>query len=85
MDILIGKALPQVNHVAHVSHAHGVLLGNSLADGRDEFVEIVVELVHPTLCVALLGSQRVDFGNHADHSGNVAGLWLGARHTAESG
>ena len=84
MHILVGEALPQVNDVAYISHAHSAFLFHRLANGRNQFVETVVQLVYPSLCMTFLGSQRIDFSNDAHHSGNVACLWLSSRHASET-
>ena len=81
---LIGQALPQVHHVAHVGQGNHLLGGDGLPDTRDKLVQTVVELVHPALLVALFGSLGIDFGRDAHHAGYVAGLGLGARHSAQA-
>ena len=81
---LVGETFPQVDHVAHVSHRHRALLLHAALYGRYEFVEIVVQLVHPALVVAFLRSQRVYLSHHAHHAGYVASLRLRARHAAQT-
>ena len=84
IDIFLGKTLPQVHHVAQISHRHGLFPGDGLADGGDEFVEVVVHFVHPSLFIAFHGGLWIDFRHHADHAGDVSGLGLGARHSTKS-
>ena len=43
-----------------------------------------MQFVDPTLVIALAGCQRVDFGGHAHHLGNVASLGLSTAHAAKS-
>ena len=85
VDVLVGQALPEVYDVAHVGHRDDALLADGLADGGNQFVEVVVQLVHPSLVVALAGSQGIDFGRHAHHTGNVASLGLSTAHAAQTG
>ena len=44
-----------------------------------------MQLVDPALLIALLGSLGIDFRRHADHSGDIASLWLSPRHTTQTG
>ena len=81
----IGEALPEVNNVAHVGEGDGVRGGDGLSYAGNEFVELGVKFVHPTLLVALFGRLRVDFGGHGDYACDVACLGLRARHSAEAG
>ena len=80
----VGKTLPEVYHVAHVSHRHRALLHHAALYGRNEFVEIVVQFVHPSLVVALLCRQWVNLCHYAHHAGDVASLRLSARHAAQT-
>ena len=78
MDILISKTLPEVNHIAYVSHAHRVLLSHSFADSRNEFVEIIVEFIDPTLFVTLFSSEWIYFSHDAYHASDVSSFRLSA-------
>ena len=84
VDVLLSQALPEVNHIAYVGHRDDTLLCHSLLDSGNQLVEVLVQLVHPALLVALAGSQGIDFGRHAHHTGNVASLGLSARHAAKT-
>ena len=84
MHSLVGESFPQIHHVAHICHRHGALLVHALSYGWYQLVKVVVQLVYPSLVVALLGCQRIDFSHHAHHTGYVACLGLCARHSAQS-
>ena len=85
MDVFLGQSLPEVYDVSYVGHRHHSLLGNSLADGWNQLVEVGMQLVHPALLIALACRLRIDFGRHAHHTGYVASFRLSSRHTAKSG
>ncbi len=82
--VMLGAIFPKVNHIALVGEGSGDLLGTRLVHLLKQFVEILVNLIHPTLVVALLRGRRVDFGGDGDHTGDVAGLGLCARHAAQT-
>ena len=84
-DVFLGKTFPEVHHIAYISHRHGAAFVHRLAYGRYQFVELVVQLVYPSLLIPFAGSLGVDFSHHAHHAGDVAGFGLGARHATESG
>ena len=84
MHSLVGESFPQVYHIAHVCHRHRTLLVDALSYGWYQFVEVVVQLVYPSLVVAFLGCQRIYLCHHAHHTGYVACLGLCARHAAQS-
>ena len=44
-----------------------------------------MDFVDPSLFVALLDGGGVYFGGYADYAGDVSGLRLRSRHSAESG
>ena len=82
---LVGQPLPEVHHVTHVCKGYHLLVVHRLAYAGDEFVKAVVQFVHPALVVTLPGRQGIDFRRDRDHSGDIAGLRLGAAHSAETG
>ena len=84
-DVLFGQSLPEVDHIAHISHRHHASLADCLSNGGNQLVEAVVQFVDPSLLIAFAGCLRVDLGRDAHHTGDVASLGLSARHTAESG
>ena len=84
-DAFGGEAFPQVHHVAHVGERDHFPALHGPADTRDQFVQAVVEFVHPALFVTLVRGQRVDLRRHAHHAGDVSGLGLGAGHAAQAG
>ena len=76
MDVFLGQSLPEVYDVSYVGHRHHSLLGNSLANGGNQLVEVGMQLVHPALLIALACRLRIDFGRHAHHAGYVASFRL---------
>ncbi len=85
VNVLFGQTLPQVNDVAHVCHRDDAPLADGLAHGRNQFVKVLVQFVHPSLLIAFARSLRIDLCRHAHHTGNVARLRLGTAHAAETG
>ena len=85
LDALLSAVLPEVDDIALVGIALGLLGGDGLVDGHEELVEVVVHLVDPALRVALLRGGGVDFGGNGDHTGDVTSLGLGATHATEAG
>ena len=62
----------------------GADLVAELDDGGDELVKVIVQFIYPTLVIALLCSEGVDFGGDAHHAGDVTGFGLCARHAAQT-
>lgn len=50
----------------------------------EKFVQIVLNLINPALVETLLRSAWIDFSRDGNHTGNVASLWLSARHAAQT-
>ena len=76
MYLLVSKPFPKIYYVAFVCEGYDFLVCNSLADARNEFVEVGVDLVHPALLVAFACCKRIDLGAYAYHAGNDTGLRL---------
>ena len=85
VDAFGRQSLPKVNYVAHVCERYGFFTFDGLADAGDELVQVIVQFIYPSLLVALAGGLRIDFRRYAYHTGNVARLGLGARHTSQTG
>ena len=79
------EALPQIDNVADVGHRNRPLLSYGFADSRNEFVEIAMKFVDPTLCVTLFRCVRIDLSYYAHDAGNVARFGLCAGHTTKTG
>ena len=80
-DIFFYQTLPQVNDITHVCHRYRAFLSDSLADSGNQFVEVVMQLIHPSLLITFVSSQRIDLCHHADCTGNITSLRLSTRHT----
>ena len=78
------EVFPDVDDVAEVGEADGLLGVHGGADLVGEFGDVLHDVVHPALLVALPGGCGVDFGGDGDHAGDVARLGLGAGHAAEA-
>ena len=85
LDALLGAVFPEVDDVALIGVALGLLGCNGLVDGHKELIEVGMHFVDPTLRVAFLRGGGVDFGGDRDHPGDVASLGLGAAHATEAG
>ena len=80
-----GEAFPEVDNIALIGKRDR-LFGFHCAEGAvDEFVEISVNLVNPSLRVAFFDCRRVDFSGDADNARDFCCLRLSARHAAETG
>ena len=75
-DVFRSQSFPEVNHIALIGEGDGLLVPAGLADSRDELVKVIVKFVHPALVITLAGCERIDFGDHAHHSGNDTRLRL---------
>ena len=84
LDILVGKTFPKIDDVADIGHRDGAPFGNGFAHGGDEFVEIGMQLIDPSLFVSFLCRLGIDFGDDAHHACDVAGLGLGTTHAAKT-
>ena len=84
VDVVLGGIFPEVHYIALVGIAAGFLLGEARVDVLEQFLNVVIHLIDPTLLITLLRSGRVDFGGDAHHTGDVAGLGLGAAHATEA-
>ena len=85
VHVFFRKAFPKIHHIANVSQRDGLPLCNSFFYPRDEFVQVRMEFVHPSLRIALFGSLGVDFGCDAHYSGDISRLGLRAGHPSETG
>ena len=84
MYTFVGKSFPKVYHISYISHRNRALSLHALAYGRNQFVEIIMKLVYPTLVVAFLCSQRIYLSHYAHHASYVASLRLCARHATKT-
>ena len=78
MNILSSKSFPQVNNVSYVSERNDFLAFHSLADTRNELIQVLMKLVYPTLLVSLAGCERVNLRDDADHTCDDTSLRLSA-------
>ena len=76
VDFLVCKSFPKVYYIALVCYRYNLLVGYCLADTWNEFVEVCVDLVHPTLIVALVGSVRIYLCTHTHYSRDYTCLRL---------
>ena len=84
-NILVRESLPEIHDVAHIGQRDGLLGLHRLADAWDQFVQVLVKLIDPALVVTLAGGQRIDLGGDANDPGDVSGLRLRTRHSAQTG
>ena len=79
----VGKSFPKVYHISYISHRYRALSLHALAYGRNQFVEIIMKLVYPTLVVAFLCSQWIYLSHNTHHASYVASFRLCARHATK--
>ena len=84
-NILGRESLPEIHDVAHIGQRDGLLVLHRLSDARDKLVQILVQLIDPALVVTLAGGERIDLGCDAHDPGDVSGLRLRSRHSAQTG
>ena len=85
MDVFLCKPLPEIDHIALICYRHDFLVCYRLADTRYEFVEVLVDLIHPSLVMSLVRCMRVYLRAYAYYSRYHSGLRLRTRHSSESG
>ena len=83
-DAFVCQALPEVDYVADVCQGYYFFGGTGLGDAGQELVKVVVEFVHPALCMAFFCGQGVDFCGYAYYAGYVARFGLRPGHSAQS-
>ena len=77
-NILFRQPLPQIHHIPLVSDRHHLFPRFRLAHALHQRVQIIDNLVHPTLRMTGMRGFRVDFRRDAHTSGNISGFRLGA-------
>ena len=85
IDVFVGEPFPEIDNIALVGEGNGFLVLAGLAYSWYQFVQVIVDFVHPALVIAFAGSEGIDFSDNAHNSGDDSGLRLCSRHSAKSG
>ena len=71
-DSFVCQPFPEVHDIAHIGQRNGLLALYGLAYTGNQLVQRIVELVNPSLVIALSGREGVDFRGHGHDPCDVA-------------